>query len=179
MSSKSTYKFSCDGFSDDEVVAYLAENTLVRSLDKHIDEQTHIPIERCYGKAVSGQFCMMVVMQSKHIYIIKNHFVFADLDELRKIKKTKCLFDGKIYKKGERIVPDGTCHECICDEKLKTQDLDITTPQCQRKQCGIGSSGEEHDLLNRGCVPVYDQTKTSCCPIEWRCRKFLFFFFLP
>lgn len=100
----------------------------------------------------------------------------ADLDEIRKVKKTKCPFEGKIYKKGERIVPDGTCHECICDEKLKSQDLDITTPQCQRKQCGMGASGEEHDNLNRGCVPVYDQTKTLCCPIEWRCRMFHFFF---
>lgn len=53
---KSTYKFSCERFSNDEAAAYSAENTLVLSLDKHIDEQTHIPIERCYGKAVSGKF---------------------------------------------------------------------------------------------------------------------------
>lgn len=56
-SSKSTYQFSCENFPSEEVEAYLAENTLVRSLDKHIDEQTHIPLERCYGKAVSGEFC--------------------------------------------------------------------------------------------------------------------------
>lgn len=72
------------------------------------------------------------------------------------IKKTKCTFDGIIYKKGQRIQPDGTCFECICDEKLKTQDLDIYSSQCQRKQCGLGVSGAEHDYLDRGCVPVYD-----------------------
>lgn len=87
------------------------------------------------------------------------------------MKKVKCPFDGKIYNKGEKIRPDGTCFECVCDERLKTQDLDIYTPQCQRKACGIGASGEEHDYLNRGCVPVYDRTSTICCPIEWRCRK--------
>lgn len=88
------------------------------------------------------------------------------------LKKTKCLFEGNIFKKGEKITPDGTCIECICDERLKTQDLDIHTPQCQRKQCAIGVNGQQHDYLNRGCVPVYDKTATICCPIEWRCRKF-------
>lgn len=38
----------------------------------------------------------------------------------------------------------------------------------------MGISGEEHDYLNQGCVPVYEQTKTSCCPSEWRCRKYYF-----
>lgn len=39
--------------------------------------------------------------------------------------------------------------------------------------CGIGTNGPEHDYLNRGCVPVYDKTATTCCPIEWRCRKYI------
>lgn len=98
-----------------------------------------------------------------------------DSGELLKIKKTRCIFEGNTYKKGEKIIPDGVCHECICDEKLKSQDLDIFTPQCQRKQCGIGISGPQHDYLNRGCVPVYDKTATTCCPIEWRCRKLFCF----
>lgn len=93
------------------------------------------------------------------------------------LKKTKCVFEGAIYKKGEKITPDGSCFECICDERLKTQDLDTNTPQCQRKQCAIGVSGEQHDFLNRGCVPVYDKTATICCPIEWRCREYLTYIF--
>lgn len=38
----------------------------------------------------------------------------------------------------------------------------------------MGVNGEEHDYLNRGCVPVYDKTATTCCPIEWRCREYQF-----
>lgn len=70
VSSKSTYKFACEGFSEEEVAEYLAENTLVRSLDKDIDEQTHIPLERCYGKAVTGEFrtpLLCTCIQAKHI----------------------------------------------------------------------------------------------------------------
>lgn len=85
------------------------------------------------------------------------HFCWTDLDAF---KKNKCVFEGNVYKIGEKITPEGTCVECICDEHLKTQDLDIYTPQCQRKQCSIGVSGEQHDYLNRGCVPVYDRTAT-------------------
>lgn len=87
-------------------------------------------------------------------------------------KKVKCAYEAVVYHKGERIQPDGTCFECICDANLKnTNDLDLLKPQCQRKQCAIGVDGEEHDYLNRGCVPVYEHTSTSCCPIDWRCRK--------
>lgn len=107
-----------------------------------------------------------------HINIISITHSYTEPDEVETVKKTKCIFEGKIYKKGESMHPDGTCIDCICDEKLKTQDLDLTRAQCQRQQCGLGVSGEEHDYLNRGCAPVYDSTKTTCCPIEWRCRKF-------
>lgn len=105
------------------------------------------------------------------LYTITQLTAFPDQEELRINAKTKCTFDGSIYKKGESIYPDGQCLECICDEKLKTQDLDVLTPQCQRKQCGLGVSDEEHDYLNRGCAPIYESTKTACCPIGWRCRK--------
>ncbi|XP_031620765.1 uncharacterized protein LOC116339188 [Contarinia nasturtii] len=140
-----TYKFVCRGIPKSDINDYEIENKLVRVLDKYITEETHDPIERCAG------------------------FPVTDADELATLKKTKCTFEGVVYKKGDKIQPDGTCYECICDERIKSHDLDIYSPQCQRKQCGLGVSGEEHDYLNRGCAPVYDKTATICCPIEWRC----------
>lgn len=95
-----------------------------------------------------------------------------DTKEIALHNKTKCIFDGEIYVRGGRIRPDGTCYECYCDEHLKIHEIDVTLSQCQRKQCGIGINGEEHDYLNRGCVPVYDKTATTCCPIDWRCREY-------
>lgn len=143
---ENTYKISCKGISKGDLDAYDAENILEYVLDKDLDEANHIPLERCRGVAIT------------------------DSDALIKRKKVKCSFEGVIYQRGERIRPDGTCFECICDESLKnTNDLDIFKPQCQRKQCAIGVSGEEHDYLNRGCVPVYHKTSTICCPDEWRC----------
>lgn len=170
----STYKFACIGLDKEEADAYVSENTLVRILDKNTDEKTHLPIERCYGKVVTGELKSILVetIANCKIFFFCFNSVSLDSQELRKIKRTKCPFDGVIYKKGERITPDGTCYECICDERLKTQDLDIFKPQCQRKLCGLGAGGEEHEYLNLGCVPVYDKTKTTCCPIEWRCRKY-------
>lgn len=139
-------------------------------LDREIDPADHYPLERCEGFIVDGKY-YLCCRQCSQLYTITQLNAFPDPDELRIIQKTKCTFDGNIYKKGEIISPDGQCLECICDEKLKSQDLDLLTPQCQRKQCGLGVSGEEHDYLNRGCAPIYESTKTACCPIGWRCRK--------
>lgn len=142
---KSTYQFSCRAISREDAEIYTAKNVLQRKTDTHLNFATTSPIERCHG------------------------IVITDTNTIVKAKKVKCVYDGAIYSKGQRIRPDGRCFECICDEKMKTQDLDLHIPQCQRKLCGIGTSGLEHDYLNRGCVPVYDKTATTCCPIDWRC----------
>lgn len=52
----STYQFSCRGVSKDELNAYEAENVLERVVDKEFDEETHVPIERCKGVAITGKF---------------------------------------------------------------------------------------------------------------------------
>lgn len=177
LCSHSTYEISCRGIAKEELDTYDAENILERMLDENLDEATHLPIERCHGVAITGKFDSILVMVffffEEKKFLNKNSSLEIDTNELIKRKKVKCSYEGVIYQKGERIRPDGTCIECICDEKLKnTNDLDINTAQCQRKQCAIGTSGEEHDYLNRGCVPVYDKTSTICCPIEWKCRKY-------
>lgn len=107
---------------------------------------------------------------SNNVGLVLNKFIL-DSEQIEKIKKTKCKYDGVLYKKGDKIKPDGTCYECICDENFDSSSLDIFSPLCQRRACGFGISGEDHTYLNSGCVPVYDQTKTQCCPREWRCRK--------
>lgn len=50
-----TYKFTCRGINAEDAEAYAAENVLVRKLDKQLDEADHLPIERCYGIAITGK----------------------------------------------------------------------------------------------------------------------------
>lgn len=38
----------------EDAEAYVAENILQRKLDKHLDEKNILPIERCYGIAITG-----------------------------------------------------------------------------------------------------------------------------
>lgn len=48
--------FNCRGIAKNELEEYEAEYKLARELDKKIEEETHVPIERCAGFAVTGNF---------------------------------------------------------------------------------------------------------------------------
>lgn len=51
----STFKFSCHGFNKEDADAYVAENILEKKLDKFLNEEDHLPIERCHGVAITGK----------------------------------------------------------------------------------------------------------------------------
>lgn len=54
LCSCSTYKFNCRVIKSEDGDVYKSENILERRVDKVLDEETHLPIERCYGVAITG-----------------------------------------------------------------------------------------------------------------------------
>lgn len=79
---------------------------------------------------------------------------------------TKCEWKGSTYLEGEKFYPDEEpCKTCICKKGF---DGTLNGPWCKQATCGI----ELHytNYLARGCAPVF--YKSTCCPIEWRCREY-------
>lgn len=63
------------------------------------------------------------------------------------------------------------CYACICDDGFNNETI-VNNPHCQQIKCNI----EVHyaDRLMAGCIPIY-YGKVNCCPIGWRCRKWIYF----
>lgn len=60
------------------------------------------------------------------------------------------------------------CYTCQCTPDFNGTDV-INNPNCQLANCDI------QDSIGRfidGCIPIY-YGKHVCCPINWKCRKFL------
>lgn len=106
---------------------------------------------------------------SLHINSTKfqNNFTRSGDKDIRKL--AKCSIDGKTYREGERFFPQtSSCHFCIC-----SSTFDASIPPASNKDCHlIDCEMEIHyfDELRKGCVPVY-HSKSSCCPMRFRCRK--------
>lgn len=65
----STYKLSCRGIPTEDGEAYAAENILERKLDKQLDEEDHLPLERCYGIPITGKLSLNLHFQA---YFLSN-----------------------------------------------------------------------------------------------------------
>lgn len=82
----------------------------------------------------------------------------------------KCEFEGKTYKKGERIYPNGEpCYECLCTEHFNATSKMSENPNCMPIDCGFEL--RHLSQLRDGCIPIYFKNDL-CCPIEFKCRKF-------
>lgn len=80
-----------------------------------------------------------------------------------------CELDGKTYREGQGMYPEShPCYSCICGEGFDASNI-FNSTHCRKQHCGI-----DHYIhnLQKGCTPIYYGTK-RCCPISWRCRKFL------
>lgn len=93
--------------------------------------------------------------------------------EEEKIKKlSKCYLGGTEYLEGASMYPEGTCMKCECNEHFKNDTI-IGNPNCEEINCG--TSLRYLSQFRSGCIPTYFKD-ASCCPYQWRCRKFTFFF---
>lgn len=64
-----------------------------------------------------------------------------------------------------------SCYQCICARGFDTSIPVHKNQHCKKYDCGH----ELHHLndIRNGCVPVFFGND-RCCPIEYRCRKYLF-----
>lgn len=93
--------------------------------------------------------------------------IICDKEEIEKLPT--CTFDDRTYRLGESIYPkDYPCHKCICGEDFDGSKVE-DNPQCQIVNCGIEITN--FSKIRKGCVPVYFENR--CCPITYRCRKFI------
>lgn len=96
-------------------------------------------------------------------------YIFLSTKDDEKIRSlSTCEVDGRTYRLGERIYPDGACYECLCVAGYNNATSHADNPQCSKVDCGIEL---EMTNLRDGCVPIYYKTP-NCCPIEYKCRKF-------
>lgn len=73
------------------------------------------------------------------------------------------------------MYPEGeSCHNCLCTENFNNLTAVEQNSDCRKINCGIGL---KINSIKSGCVPVYYNSPT-CCPIEYKCRKFASFFIL-
>lgn len=101
------------------------------------------------------------------IFLLNPHIFFAT-DKAKISDLGKCEVEGKSYRIGEQIYPEGElCYKCHCAENFNNKTSFAENPNCVKIDCGI-----ELRLLDikAGCVPVYYK-KPTCCPIEYKCRK--------
>lgn len=106
-------------------------------------------------------------------------------DPAEKEKLTKCYVRGEEYYEGQLFTPNlapvfsKSCYRCICDANYNNDTLPASNANCRKLQCGIELTNI--DQIRKGCVPVYasltlyDAEPTTCCPIEYMCRKFRWF----
>ena len=84
--------------------------------------------------------------------------IAADSDESSEEALT-CTYEGKEYIKGQEIPTKNPCKSCRCADGFAGLD----GPGCSDVRCIINS--------RPGCVPVY--TDGVCCPMGYKCRKFV------
>lgn len=82
----------------------------------------------------------------------------------------KCNLDGTDYYEGQKMYPEKeSCYSCTCVKDFDNSTI-IGNPHCDEVDCGIQL--RHMSKLQKECVPVYYGNE-RCCPISWRCRKFL------
>lgn len=92
-------------------------------------------------------------------------------DEKEVAKLSKCNYLGNEYTQGQKFWPDSApCHYCLCDTGFDNSTRVEDNKHCRKVDCGI--EFRNLDRIRKGCVPVYFGDN-ACCPIEFRCRKYI------
>lgn len=84
-------------------------------------------------------------------------------DEVNKL--ATCEFEGRTYREGQRMFPDGdTCWKCFCTKDFENKSFELNK-DCIKNDCNIEL--DEMTSVRKGCIPMYH--KDICCPYDWRC----------
>ncbi|RWS13284.1 hypothetical protein B4U79_17372 [Dinothrombium tinctorium] len=103
----------------------------------------------CYYSYTAGQCC------GRRICLTDEAFANA----------TRCRFEGKDYKLGQRIYPSSrSCMRCLCTEDWK-DELGIKNPSCKAFKCAPIRGTANRDL--KGCAPIFKDR--DCCPDDYLC----------
>lgn len=95
-------------------------------------------------------------------------------DEKEIAKLPMCFSGDSAYYLGQTFNPTShPCHECICTEDYDNVTAIEENANCIRLDCGIELEISSH--IREGCVPIYFGEK-DCCPISYKCRKWIVIF---
>lgn len=118
--------------------------------------------------------CISDRSASTYFIVLCVCLIISDRDKIEELTRTKCYLENKEYVKGQKMFSDQIgCYACICDENFDNTTI-INSPNCQKVKCNIEIYYA--DRLMAGCIPIYygkKYGKFNCCPIDWRCRKYL------
>lgn len=92
-------------------------------------------------------------------------------------KLPTCRWNRKTYYEGEEVSKDfQTCKTCLCNQDLRDSDpFAVENKACRKIDCQTELYSQNY--LRNGCVPVY--LDFSCCPTEYKCRKWSAVIFVP
>lgn len=129
----------------------------------------------CRIKEICGTFqCDLFCLLCSHSFWLNIDVSHTDENEIAMLPT--CYYDDKVYHLGEKFEPIAhPCYECMCTETFDNATAIGDNANCAKLDCGI--EVREMKNIRNGCVPVY-YGRESCCPIEYRCRKWIVFLLL-